>query len=178
MINFARPKLFLGSLLLALFAMPLAAQFNASLQGTVKDNTGGGIPGAHVKIVNQGTQQAREGTAGGDGLYRFNQLPPGLYSVSVDAQGFKATKLDDVVIAPDLPRTADVTLELGSVQETVTVSASAIPTLQTTDANISGTLDSRAVERLPAFGRDPFQLVRLAPGITGTGARDRVRYSG
>jgi hypothetical protein len=171
MIDFTRPKLLLGSLSIALFAMPLAAQFNASLQGTVKDNTGGGIPGAHVKIVNQGTQQAREGTAGGDGLYRFNQLPPGLYSVSVDAQGFKAATLDGVVVSPDLPRTADVTLEVGSVQETVTVSGSAIPALQTTDANVSGTLDSRAVERLPAFGRDPFQLVRLAPGIAGTGAR-------
>src|SRR5690242_1247786 len=156
MINFTRPKLLLTLSSLALFATPLVAQFNASLLGTVKDNTGGGIPGAHVKIVNQGTQQTREGTAGGDGLYRFNQLPPGLYTVTVDAQGFKSATVDGVVVAPDLPKTADVTLELGSVQETVTVSAATIPTLQTADANVSSTLDSRAVERLPAFGRDPF----------------------
>jgi hypothetical protein len=154
-----------------LAAVPVTAQFNASLQGTVKDKTGTAIPGAHVKIVNESTQFTREATANTDGLYRVNQIPPGTYSVSADAQGFKATTLNDLLVSPDLPRTADITLELGTVQETITVSAASLPLLQTTGANTGAALNARDLVNLPAFGRDPYQLARLSPGITGTGAR-------
>ncbi len=61
-------------------------------------------------------------------------------------------------------------LELGSVQESVTVSASTLPLLQTASADTGAILSSRDVQNLPAFGRDPYQLVRLAPGMIGTGA--------
>ncbi len=168
MCKLSRLKLIVATIAIA---VPLWAQFNASLQGVVKDSSGSAVPGAHVKIVNAGTQFTREATANDDGLYQFNQLPPGAYSINVDAKGFKAEALNDVNVAADVARTADVTLEVGNVSESVTVSASAIPGLQTSDANVSSTIDSRAVESLPAFGRDPYQLVRLAPGITGTGAR-------
>jgi len=151
-------------------ACPAFAQFSASLQGAVKDKTGSAIPGAQVKIVNEGTQTSHQVTTNPDGLYRFNQLPSGLYSVEVNAQGFKATTLSDVLVSANAAASADVTLELGSVQQSVTVSASTLPLLQTTNADTGETLSSRDVETLPALGRDPYRLVRLAPGLTGTGA--------
>ena len=160
----------LARLSLVLWALPLAAQFNASLQGTVKDNTGSSVPGAQVKITNQSTQASRQADTNGDGLYRFNQIPPGSYTVTIEAKGFRATTLNNVTVIADRPQSADATLELGRVEETVTVTA-APPALQNTDANITNTIDSRAIQTLPAFGRDLYQLVRLTPGIAGTGAR-------
>lgn len=156
--------------LIGFFALPLAAQFNASLQGTVRDNSGGAVPAAHVKIVNQSTQATREADTDAGGLYRFNQIPPGNYTVNIEAKGFRTTTLNDVNVIADRPQTADASIELGKVEETVTVTA-APPALQNTDANITNTIGSRSIQTLPAFGRDPFQLVRLTPGITGTGAR-------
>src|SRR5581483_11231520 len=147
------------------------AQFNASLQGTVTDTSGGVIPGAHVKLLNNGTQGTQEATASDQGFYRFNQLPAGTYTVTVDANGFQTATVTGVQVAADLPQTANATLQPGNIQSTTTVTASAIPTLQTADASVSGTITSAAMRELPTFGRDPYELVRTMPGIDGTGGR-------
>ncbi len=62
-------------------------------------------------------------------------------------------------------------MQAGNVQSTVTVESSAVPALQTADGSISGTITSQAVQQLPTFGRDPYELIRTVPGITGTGGR-------
>ncbi len=160
--------------LLTLFitsALSIYAQFNASLQGTVQDPSGAVVPGAHVKFVNTGTQATQETTTNDQGFYRFNQLPAGSYTVTVDAQGFQTSTVNNVQVAADLPQTTDVTLQAGNIQSTVTVEASAVPALQTADGSISGTITSQAVQQLPTFGRDPYELIRTMPGITGTGGR-------
>ncbi|MBV9295378.1 MAG: TonB-dependent receptor [Acidobacteriaceae bacterium] len=157
--------------LLIVVAAPAGAQFNASLQGTITDATGGVIPGAHVKLLNNGTQATQEATANDQGFYRFNQLPAGMYTLTVDATGFATSSVTDVQVVADLAQTKDVTLQAGNIQTTTTVTASAVPTLQTADASVSGTITSQAIETLPTFGRDPYELVRTMPGIDGTGAR-------
>lgn len=147
------------------------AQFNASLQGVVSDSSGGVVQGAHVKLVNAGTQAAQETTSNDQGFYRFNQLAAGTYNLTVDAPGFQTATVTGVQVAADLPQSANATLQAGNVQTTTTVSASTTPTLQTADASISGTITSQAIETLPTFGRDPYELVRTMPGIDGTGGR-------
>ena len=79
--------------------------------------------------------------------------------------------MTDIQLAADLPQNANVTLSPGTVQSTTTVSASTLPTLQTSDASLSGTVTSAAIQELPTFGRDPYELIRTMPGITGTGGR-------
>jgi hypothetical protein len=157
--------------LLFAFALSAAAQFNASLQGTITDSSGGVVPNAHVTLTNKGTGATLEATADNQGSYRYNQLAAGKYDLKVEAGGFQAAAVTDIQIAADLPQNANVTLSPGTVQSTTTVSASVLPTLQTSDASISGTVTSESIEQLPTFGRDPYELIRTMPGMTGTGGR-------
>lgn len=150
---------------------PLFAQFNASLSGTIQDPSRAIIPGAHVKLMNDGTQATRETTANDQGYYRFNQLPAGTYTLTVDQKGFQTATVSSINVAADLPQTADATLQPGNVSQSVTVSAAAVPALQTADGSVSGTITSQAVVSLPVYGRDPYSLIRTQPGIAGTGAQ-------
>jgi len=154
---------------LCLTSLPIAAQFNASLQGTVTDASGGIISGAHVKLLNTGTQAAQDTTANDQGFYRFNQIPAGTYTVTADATGFQTGTVTAIQVAADLPQSTNVTLQAGNIQTTTTVTASTIPMLQTADASVSGTITGAQLQELPAFGRDPYSLIRTMPGITGTG---------
>jgi hypothetical protein len=168
---FRLTKVFHVLVLFAAAALPLAAQFNASLQGTITDASGAIVQNAHVKLVNNGTQATLETTTNDLGFYRFNQLPPGTYTLTADAPGFQTATVTAVQIVADLPQTRDATLQPGNIQSTTTVVASSIPTLQTADGSVSGTITSQAIESLPTFGQDPYNLVRTMPGIDGTGAR-------
>jgi hypothetical protein len=167
----------MGLALAMALAMVLAAgssawaQFNASLTGTVEDPTGAIIPGATVTLVNQGTQVTSTATATGDGSFRFIQLPPGHYKLTVTATGFKTTTLTDVDVVAETPRNVDVKLATGGATETINVNADTLPILQTDDANVQRSISSEEIQRLPVFGADPYELLRTAPGIAGDGAR-------
>ncbi len=157
--------------LLPLAPLPILAQYNASLQGTITDPSGAVVPNAQITILNNGTQATQTATANGQGFYRFNKLPSGNYTVTVEATGFQKSTISGVEVAADVPTTTDAKLEAGNIQSSVTVTASAVPALQTADGSISGTITSRSIETLPSFGRDVYELVRTMPGITGTGGR-------
>src|SRR5712664_1706946 len=154
----------------ALFAAAAHAQFKASIQGTVQDAKGGIVAGAKVTVTNQGTGAIRETTASDQGFYRINELPPGSYTVTVEAAGFKKTVSKNIVVQAEEPRGFDVTLQVGAVTESVTVTASA-ESLSTENANTGGTISTQEIQRLPQVGRDPYELLRLTPGVFGDGAR-------
>ncbi len=166
-LSFAFPAVWL----LISVTSPLSAQFSASLQGTVTDASGAVVPGAHLNLLNTGTQATQEATASDQGFYRFNQLPAGTYTLTADANGFQTSTITDVQVAADLAQTKDITLQAGKVESVTTVTASAVPTLQTADASVSGTITAQAIQSLPTIGRDPYELVRTMPGIDGTGGR-------
>src|SRR5580698_8919584 len=92
-------------------------QFSASLTGTVEDSTGAIIPGATVMLVNLGTQATSTATSTGEGSFRFNQLPPAHYKLTVTANGFKTSTVGDVEVAAETPRNVDVKLEAGGASE-------------------------------------------------------------
>ena len=146
------------------------AQYGASLQGTVQDKSGAKVEGAKVAVTDQATGVVRNGTTNGDGFYRLSELPPGTYTVAVDATGFKSQVTRDVSVAAESPRGLDVTMEVGNTSETITVTGE-VPALQTENATLQGTLPSIAVQNLPEIDRDPYELLRLAPGVFGDGAR-------
>jgi Carboxypeptidase regulatory-like domain len=107
--------------LLITITTPIAAQFNASLQGVITDPSAGVIPGAHVKRLNNGTQATQDTTANDQGFYRFNQLPAGTYTLTVDAPNFQTATVANIAVAADLPQTANTTLQPGNIQSTITV---------------------------------------------------------
>jgi len=176
MIRNVRP-IFAFSSLVCLFvaalfaATPARAQFNASVQGTIQDPKGAAVAGAKVTLTNQDTQVSAETTSSNYGFYHFSEVAPGKYTVTVEAPGFEKKITQDLDVRAETPRGLDITLEIGAVTQSVTVNGGAIPELQSEDASITGTLTTTEVQDLPKFNRDPYELVRLAPGIFGDGAR-------
>ncbi|HTG15195.1 MAG TPA: TonB-dependent receptor [Blastocatellia bacterium] len=158
---------------LTLFLCTVAgAQFKASIQGTVTDPSGAVVSGAAVTVTNQETNRSFEVKTGDDGFYRVSGLAPGKYSVTVELEGFKKRVLDDVTVNAEAPVGVNITLEAGSVSEAVTINASeSTGALQTENANINRAITSREIRRIPQAGRDPYELIRLTPGVLGDASR-------
>ncbi len=146
------------------------AQFRAGVQGNVTDNAGAVVPGATVTLTNKDTNQTQTTQTNDDGFYRFSALVPGNYSVAVEKANFSKTLIDDVKVDAEAIKGQDIALQAGAITETVTVAAEGVQ-LQTEDANIRKTITNEEVLSLPQVGRDPYELVRLTPGVIGLGAR-------
>jgi len=159
-----------GLAIILFFAGSGSAQFRAGVQGTVTDSAGGVVGGATVTLSNKETNQSQTTTSSDAGFYSFTGLAPGNYSVTAEKQNFKKTIVDNVNVEAEATRGVDVVLPPGGVNETVTVTAEPLA-LQTEDANVRKTLTNEEVLKLPQIGRDPYELVRLTPGVFGTGAR-------
>jgi len=158
------------SLLLSLCALSAYAQFKASIQGTIMDSKGGAVAGAKVTVTNQGTGVTRDTVASDEGFYRVTELPPGNYTITVEAAGFKKSVSNSIAVQAEQPRGFDVTLQIGASSESVTVTATS-EALSTENANLGTSISSDEIQRLPQVGRDPYSLLRLTPGIFGDGAR-------
>jgi Carboxypeptidase regulatory-like domain/TonB dependent receptor len=155
-----------------LWTLPARAQFEATVQGTITDDKGGVVQGASVTLTDQATQISKNTMTSADGFYRFVELAPGRYTVTVEANGFRKNVTGDVDVSAELARGLDIKLIVGQVNQSVIVNAANLADLQTEDANISGTLTAQEIVRLPAFSRDPYELLRFSPGIFGDGARN------
>jgi hypothetical protein len=146
------------------------AQYGASLEGTVTDKSGAVVGGATVAITNQETGVVYRAVTGDTGLYRVAALVPGRYTVKVESANFKTKSVTNIAVAAEESKNQDVALELGAVSESVTVTADAVA-LQTENGDVSGSITAQDVQRLPQVGRDPYELLRLAPGVVGDNAR-------
>jgi len=154
-----------------LFTFSVAhAQYRASLRGTVTDPQGNAVVGATVTLTNTDTGATLTSTSDESGIYQFNALPQAPYRLTAENPGFKKKVLEHVQIIPEQPNSLDLPLEVGEVQQTVTVSETT-QALDTETANLSGTVNSNQIQHLPSFGRDVFQLIQLAPGVFGNGAQ-------
>lgn len=169
-IRFAR-LVWVVAAMLIVFAGPARAQFNAALQGTVTDPSGAAISGATVSIVEQSTDVTKSTVSSDAGFYRISELPPGRYTMTVTAKGFQQAVIHDIAVSAEQLAGQNVILQLGEVSQSVTVTAQTGAGLSTEDATIEGTLTNQEVEDLPKFNRDPYELLRLAPGVFGDGAR-------
>ncbi|MGO9541689.1 MAG: carboxypeptidase regulatory-like domain-containing protein [Terriglobales bacterium] len=152
------------------FAVLAQAQFGASIEGTVTDKTGAVVAGANVVVTDQSTNVSHSTVSDAAGFYRVNELPPSTYRIEVQAGHFKKSSQSDVLVSAERPTPVNVTLDTGSASETVTVTGTQ-ELLQTEDATIQGTMTAKEVEVLPEIDRDPYELIRLAPGVFGDGAR-------
>jgi len=167
-------KLFLRSVLVC-FSLLLSfsvarAQYRASLRGTVTDPQGSVVSGAKVTLTNTDTSATLVSTSDDNGIYQFNALPSAPYRLTIERTGFKKKVLAHVEIIPEQPNALDLPLEVGEVQQTVTVTETT-QALDTETANVSGTVTSNEIQHMPSFGRDVFQLIQLAPGVFGDGAQ-------
>jgi len=143
--------------------MSAHAQFRGSLRGTVTDPQGAAIRGVKVTLVNTDTNQSQVATSDDNGIFQFGALPPAPYRLTAERDGFKAKVLDRVQIIPEQPNALNLQLDVGEVQQTVTVSGTT-QTLDTETANVSGTISSNQIQHMPSFGRDVLRVAALAPG--------------
>lgn len=156
---------------LFLFALLAQAQYRGSIQGVVTDPQGAVVSGAKVTLTNLETGQSFAAVSDDRGIFNFNGLPPSHFSVTVEKGGFKTKKIDDFSITAEQANALNVQMEVGQATESVTVSAESAPLLDTETANLGGEVKAQEFQKLASFGRDPFQLLQLAPGAFGDGAQ-------
>src|SRR5579863_5462667 len=144
-------------------------QYRAGIQGVIVDPQGAAVEGATVTLTSKDTNVSKIVTTDAGGTYNFLSLAPAHYTITVEKSGFKKQALADVVVAAEQTQAVNITLEIGEVTQSVTVSAETNPSMDTETGQISGTLSKAEIQNLPSFGRDPFQLLRLAPGVFGDG---------
>jgi len=155
--------------------------------GTVQDANGGAVAGAMVTLTNEATGVSFNTETNENGLYAFDLVQVGTYSVTIEKQGFKKFISQHNSINVNLPSTINASLETGGVTETVTVQAGAEQVQTSTSGNIGSTIEQRTLESLPIVGtrgRNPLDLLNFQPGIvfggnTGgavnvNGSRDRA----
>jgi hypothetical protein len=158
--------------IVVVISAPAAAQsFYGSLISITQDAQGGVIPGATVVLTNTATNDRREGVTGEDGTYRFVNLVPGTYRLEVELPGFQRYVRDQIVVNVQSTPRIEATLQLGSLEETVSVTGEA-PLLQTENASVGTVVGSRAVQELPLNGRNVLNLIAVAPTVVPQGSSD------
>ncbi|HYP52798.1 MAG TPA: carboxypeptidase-like regulatory domain-containing protein [Pyrinomonadaceae bacterium] len=153
-----------------LTAAAAAAQTGtATVRGTVTDPQGQAVAGATVTLSNAERNFTRTQTTNDEGGYTFSLIPPGTYRLEAEATGFKKSVVASLNALVDTPQDFNVTMEVGAVTESVDVSAGVEAPLNTTDATIGTTFESRRVEELPLNARNVVGLLSLQPGVTRLG---------
>jgi outer membrane receptor protein involved in Fe transport len=153
-------------LLLVLLSTAFAQTSRGTLTGTVRDASGAVVKDATVKITQQGTGTSRQTTTNNDGIYRFDAVDLGTYTISAVRKGFAPETLTSVEVQ-SRPLDLDFTLRPGSANETVTVEASAsLIALDTSDQTRGAHFDTQSIETLPVTGLDSLTLTVLIPGVT------------
>ena len=159
----ARVLVLLSAVIFA--ALPLAAQITTTvIYGTVTDSTGAVVPGAKVTAVNSDTNLSRSAESNTQGEYRIELLPIGHYEVQVDANGFQKYVQKGIVLTLDQVALVNATLQVGNVNETVSVTA-APPMINTSNATLGRTVGNAEITTLPIVNRNVYTLLSLTPGV-------------
>jgi len=134
----------------------------AQIAGTVKDASGAVLPGANVTATQTDTGFKREVVSDADGLFLLPALPIGPYRLDVSLQGFRTSIQTGIVLQVNSNPNVPVTLELGTVQEAITVTANT-QTVETRNLGIGQVMDNKRIVELPLNGRNPADLLSLLP---------------
>jgi hypothetical protein len=157
----------------ALLLVPLttstawAQTFTGGVRGVVQD-AGGVVPGVTVTLTNEANGAVRSEVSNEQGLYNFAAVPPGTYTVKAELTGFKTFENKGIRVATQQFVTMDIKLDVGQLQETITVTGEA-PLIDTSNASTGGVIDSRQLESLPSAGRSAFLFAVTVPTVVASG---------
>ncbi len=135
----------------------------ASINGTVTDQSGAVVPEARIVVTHTATGQVREAASAENGTYVIPLLPVGTVSVTCSRTGFKLESRTGITLTADEKATVDFTLAVGEVAQRVEVSGAA-EAINTANGSIGQIVEQNAIVELPLNGRNPAELVFLAPG--------------
>src|SRR5213083_1000967 len=146
-------------------ALMLGQSFTASVRGVVTDASHSAIPDAKVTVTDVDRNASHKVTTDASGRYVFTALPPGNYSLDVDASGFSKYSRGAFPLQVQQQATIDVELSVGAIATSVSVEAAAT-LLNTTSATLGQVVENKYILSLPLAGRAPLALVALTPGVT------------
>jgi Carboxypeptidase regulatory-like domain/TonB-dependent Receptor Plug Domain len=139
---------------------------NGSITGFVRDPTGSVIQGADISVKNEATSDERKVKTNDSGHYVVTNIPPGLYTVTVEVAGFKKFETTHNKLDPSASLSVDVALVVGAATETVEVTSTA-PPLQSESATVQKLVTRQQIDSLELNGRNPIQMAQLVPGARG-----------
>lgn len=137
---------------------------SGAISGTVRDSSGAVVAGATVTVTSRETALVRTVQSGADGHYQLSSLPVGVYDIRSEAPGFQSQVQQNLNLAVGQEAVLNFSLTVGTVQETVTVTAEA-PLVDTTSGSLGGLVSEKGVTELPLNGRSFNNLVLLQTGI-------------
>lgn len=151
-------------LTLTVTAVVSAQTSTSRITGRIVDSKQASIAGATVTVTNEATKVTQTQTTTEAGVYAFDSLPVGNYTVTVEQPGFKKSQTTGNHLEVNTPLTVDIVLEIGQVSETVIVQGG-MEQLQTSNATLGNVVEQKAIETLPLNGRNPLTLLLLEPGV-------------
>src|ERR1700704_3874525 len=157
-------------LCLSLLLVPsqLHADVTATLLGIARDPSSAAMPNVKVTVLNTETNLTRTTVTDATGEYRFLSLPVGTYTVEAELSGFQKFAATGIVLTVDQQRRVDILLQVGSLQQRVEVSASAVQ-VETTSTQLGTVIDDKNIVNLPLNGRSYIDLLSIQAGVAPTG---------
>jgi hypothetical protein len=170
----SKRSLLVIALLLCTCALVPSALFSQSastgtVAGIVTDPSGAAVAAATVTLTDKATNTPRTASTNENGRYILVDIPAGTYDVNISKQGFRISRLSDQTVNVGTALTLNVTLEIGSVAESVEVTASNAE-LQTLNATVGNTISGAALDSLPSISRDASTFFTLQPGVSPDGS--------
>jgi hypothetical protein len=154
----------LPAMLLFVASVALAQQGTADLSGKIVDQQGAALPAVTVLVKNQDSGLFRETISGTDGTFFLSGMTPGTYEVSAELSGFRKFVRQGVVLSVGRTTQVPITLEVGGVQEAVTVTGEA-PLVDTTSQEIGGHVSAKEFVEIPSFNRNFAGYLGMLPGV-------------
>jgi hypothetical protein len=154
-----------------------AASTSGRLEGVVLDASGTGVPGATVVITNKKTDVSRTLKTDEEGHFVALYLPPGIYEVSIEKEGFQKQVLRDTAVTVGTTTALHPRLTVGKVETSVIVSASAVA-VDPTQSSLGTVVDNRSIQSLPLNGRNFTDFALLTPGATTDGDFGMISFNG
>jgi hypothetical protein len=167
----ALPVFLLTLIWLASASNSSAQALYGTLSGRITDTTKASVGDAVVMLTRIDTNAASAVTTAPDGTYRFANVTPGRYRVTVEKPGFSQAVKDNLALAVNEQAVIDIVLDVGEVEQSVEVVSDA-PLIQSRSAEVSGLVDERRVRELPLNGENFQRLALLAPGAAGGNANN------
>jgi len=171
--NFALRILQLALLMVAVTGVAFAQSSSSEVNGVVKDPTGAVVSGATLRLIDTATNSEVTTTSSADGAFVFANVRPGVYRLITEHTGFSKKEVQNIQANVGVPYTVNVELTPGGFEEIVTVSATDIAApINTTNAELSTTVQQQQINDLPLNGRNPLDLAGLQAGVAA-GASNR-----
>jgi hypothetical protein len=150
---------------------PYAQQGTGELRGRVIDAQGAVLPGVTVVAKNEASGQFREIVSGADGSFFMSALTPGSYELGAQLSGFKRYQRGGVRVEVGKTQSIDVQLQVGGIEQEVTVTAES-PLVDTTTKQLGGSVQSQELQDVPSLNRNFTSYLSLLPGVTATISTD------